>query len=109
MAENDQGTPAAEGDAKEPPAIPPPGKRAHKATYARDKRNPGSYLIRVIGPHATAFAGRQVPVTRKDDTESVETLELAIWAGNDEETGKPVALYRFVQKPRDEAEDTLPF
>lgn len=90
--------------------IPAPSKRAHKATYARDKRNPGAYLIRVIGPNAAAFAGREVPVTRKDDSESVETLTVAIWAGTDEETGKPVALYRFEQRERDDsATDNLPF
>jgi hypothetical protein len=91
-------------------AIPPKGERQHKATYARDKRNPGAYLVRVEGPHASAFAGRDVPVTRKDDSESVETLDVAVWAGVDTETGKPVALYRFVAKPRDEAAaDDLPF
>ena len=42
-------------------------KRSHKATYARDKRK-GGYLIRVIGPNAAAFAGREVPVIRKDDS-----------------------------------------
>ena len=85
-------------------------KRAHKATFATDKYNPGGYLIRVIGPNASAFANRDVPVTRKDDSESIEHLTRCIWAGTDEETGKPVALYRFEAKPKDEvAEDELPF
>lgn len=85
-------------------------RRLHKATFARDKRNPGGYLVRVIGPNAAAFAGRDVPVTRKDDTETIERLEMAIWAGTDEETGKPVALYRFVSRERqDTAADDLPF
>lgn len=84
--------------------------RLHKATFATDKRNPGGYLIRIIGPTAAAFAGREVPVTRKDDTESVEKLTTCIWAGMDEETGRPVALYRFESRPRDEdAEADLPF
>lgn len=99
-------------DPKEPPkvAIPEKGKRSHKATYARDKRKPGAYLVRVEGPHAAVFAGREVPVTRKDDSESVETLTVAVWAGIDEESGNPVALYRFAAKPRDEdAADDLPF
>lgn len=91
-------------------AIPPKDKRSHKATFARDKRNPGSYLIRVEGPHASAFAGRQVPVTRKDDSESVETLTVAVWAGIDQENGRPVALYRFEPRERDDdAADALPF
>lgn len=91
------------------PPIPPKDKRSHKATYARDKRNPGAYLVRVIGPHASAFAGRSVPVVRKDDSESVEKLTVCIWAGNDEETGKPVALYRFEARERNGEPEALPF
>lgn len=85
--------------------------RLHRATYARDKRNPGGYLVRVIGPTAAAFEGREVPVTRKDDSESVEKLLSPVWAGTDEETGRPVALYRFEAKPRDVEAETvdLPF
>ena len=94
---------------KQPPAIPPQGERQHKATFATDKRNPGGYLIRVEGPHASAFGGRQVPVTRRDGTESVETLTVAVWAGIDDESGKPVALFRFEPRPRDDAQDDLPF
>lgn len=90
-------------------AIPPKEKRLHHATFARDKKNPGGYLVRVEGPTAAAFAGRDVPVTRKDQSESVETLTVAVWAGIDEESGKPVALYRFEAKPRDDANDDLPF
>ena len=85
-------------------------KRLHKATFATDKRNPGGYLIRIQGPTAAAFAGREVPVTRKDNTESMETLTTCIWSGIDDESGAPVALYRFESKPRDEeAADNLPF
>lgn len=85
-------------------------KRLHKATFASDKRKPGSYLVRVQGPTASAFSGREVPVTRKDNSESVETLAAVVWAGIDDETGEPVALYRFVAKPReDDAADDLPF
>lgn len=97
-------------DTASEPQIAPPGKRLHKATFATDKRNPGGYLVRVQGPTAQAFAGRQVPVTRKDNSESIETLEACIWAGRDDESGDPVALYRFVSRPRDDAaEDNLPF
>lgn len=86
-------------------------KRLHKATFATDKRNPGQYLIRVQGPTAAAFAGRDVPVTRKNGDETTETLESCIWAGIDNESGQPVALYRFVSRPRDDDEsaDALPF
>lgn len=86
------------------------GARLHKATFATDNRKPGSYLIRIQGPNASAFAGRDVPVTRKDNTESTETLAAVVWAGIDDKTGEPVALYRFVAKPReDEKADDLPF
>lgn len=105
----------ANADAAEPEGaghapVADPSKRLHRATYARDKRNPGSYLVRVIGPTASKFEGRVVPVTRKDDSESLETLTAPVWAGTDEETGRPVALYHFVQKEREaDADDDLPF
>ena len=83
-------------------------KRSHKATYARDKRK-GGYLIRVIGPNAAAFAGREVPVVRKDDSETMEKLDGLIWSGTDEETGKPVALYSFEARPKDDLNDEIPF
>lgn len=79
----------------------PKSGRSHKATYATDKRK-GGYLVRVIGPRASEFAGREVPVTRKDDSEDLETLDRLIWSGNDDETGKPVGLYTFKAKPREE-------
>lgn|SRR5574337_327521 len=81
-------------------------KRAHRATYSRSKQT-GKYRIRVEGPNATRFAGRLVPVTLKDGTEHIEELESVVWSGNDEETGKPIALYMFVQKPKDT--DDIPF
>lgn len=94
--------------AKAPTAAKP--QRQHKATFSADKRNPGQYNIRVIGPHASAFAGKTIPVTRKDDSETEETLIKCFWAGTDQETGKPVALYTFDAKPRDDGpEDEIPF
>ena len=84
-------------------------KRQHKATYATDKRNPGGYLIRIQGPFASAFAGRDVPVTRKDDSENMEHLERCIWAGMDAESNVPVALYKFAPKPREEKEEEILF
>jgi len=89
-------------------------KRQHKATYATDKRK-GGYMIRVIGPHAGEFVGREIPVTRKDDSENMEKLTQLVWTGVDtgtpEEpgTGKPVALYKFAPKPKDDTEDEIPF
>lgn len=84
--------------------------RLHKATYATDKRNPGGYLVRVIGPTAAAFAGREVPVIRKDDTESIEKLIRCVWTGVDNEAKLPVALYTFEQRPREEQHtEEIPF
>ncbi|HTA95537.1 MAG TPA: hypothetical protein VK769_05375 [Verrucomicrobiae bacterium] len=82
-------------------------ERSHKATYATDKRK-GGYIIRVVGPQASRFAGRTVPVTTKDNSEHDETLDRLIWSGPDKETGEPVALYSFVARPRDTLEE-LPF
>lgn len=76
-------------------------KRQHKATYSSDKRT-GGYIIRVAGPNADKFAGKQVPVTLKNGTEQTETLERMVWTGPDKETGETVALYKFVAKPREE-------
>ena len=78
-----------------PPEAPP--KRAHRATYANDKRN-GGYIVRVEGPHATKFSKRTVPVTRRDNTESLEELTTLIWGGTDETTKLPIALYAFKRK-----------
>lgn len=91
------------------PKVPPRGERLHKATYARDKRNPGKYLVRVEGPTAAAFAGRVVPVERMDNSESLEKLTVAVWAGVDDKSQKPVALYHFEQRERDKEPDALPF
>lgn len=81
-------------------------KRAHRATYATDKRK-GGYLIRVAGPHANAFAGREVPVTTKSGDEHNEKLERLIWSGVDQESGENVALYAFESKPRDESDQQM--
>lgn len=85
-----------------------PTKRKHKATYATDKRT-GGYLVRVAGPTAERFAGRTVPVNTKAGAEHLEKLARLIWTGTDKETGEKVALYKFESKPRDDAEQELPF
>ncbi len=79
-------------------------KREHKATYATDKRK-GGYIIRVEGPHAAEFVGREVPVTNKAGDEHMEKLTRLIWTGVDQESGKPVALYGFESKPRSKADE----
>jgi len=78
-------------------------KRKHKATYASDKKT-GGYLVRVQGPSAAAFAGREVPVIRRDDSETVEKLVKLVWAGKDQESGENVALYQFEARPREVVE-----
>jgi hypothetical protein len=78
-----------------------PKKRQHLATYSRDKKK-GGWMIRVEGPTPNMFAGREVPVLMKDRSEQMETLDALIWFGTDEESGKPVALYSFTPKPREE-------
>lgn len=88
------------------------GGRQHKATYATDKRN-GGYLIRVQGPQANLFAGRDVPVTTKSGEEHSEKLIRVVWTGTDD--GKvsgyvgPCALYTFAAKPRETEDDEIPF
>lgn len=79
-------------------------KRTHKATYARDKRQ-GGYLIRVQGPHAAKFAGREVPVTMRSGEEHTEVLEDLIWTGIDQESAEPVALYHFESRPAEKLPD----
>ena len=83
--------------------------RLHRATYARDKKN-GGYLVRVAGPTANGFAGREVPVTMLDGTEHPEKLVRLIWTGIDTgeyggTAGQPIALYTFAAKPREQAAD----
>lgn len=82
--------------------------RQHKATYAKDKLN-GGYNIRVQGPNANRFAGRVVPVVRKDGTEDNETLRDVFWTGIDEDSKQPVALYHFEPKPKDEVNQEFDF
>lgn len=85
------------------------GKVSHKATYATDKRA-GGYLIRVAGPNAERFAGREVPVTMKSGEMHTEKLQRLIWTGKDQESGEKVALYKFESKPREKiAEDDIEF
>ena len=90
--------------AKSEAVKPEATKRQHKATYARDKRK-GGYLIRVAGPHAEVFAGKEVPVTTMGGEEHKERLVGLIWTGIDKESGDRVALYMFESKPRETVEE----
>jgi len=86
-----------------------PAPRQHKAGYAKDKRT-GGYNVRVTGPSANLFAGREVPVTRNGGEEQIEKLKSLLWSGIDDGTynpsdkGKPVALYDFEPRPRETKE-----
>lgn len=89
--------------------------RRHKATYAKDKFT-GGWKVRVVGPQANRFAGRVVPVIRKDDSEESETLEDLVWSGpdTDPDTGEPTgrgiaALYNFTPKPKGESDEEILF
>ncbi|MDE2021223.1 MAG: hypothetical protein KGJ13_12880, partial [Patescibacteria group bacterium] len=77
-------------------------ERKHKAGYARDKIK-GGYIIRVQGPNAASFAGRRIPVTSKDGSETVEQLTDLIWSGTDDGAVSgykgPCALYHFEAQP----------
>lgn len=77
-------------------------KPSHKATYSSDKKK-GGYLVRVAGPNASKFVGREVPVERMDGSTSTEKLTKLVWAGVDQENGGNVALYGFEARPRDPA------
>lgn len=82
-------------------------KRAHKATYATDKRS-GGYMVRVVGPNSDKFNKREVPVETKAGSEHVEKLTRLVWTGPDKETGEKVSLYKFEPRPR-EAEEKVEF
>lgn len=83
-------------------------KAKHKATYATDKRQ-GGYIIRVAGPNADRFAGREVPVTMKNGEVHTEKLARLLWSGKDKESGENVSLYKFEAKPREEKTEVVEF
>lgn len=89
--------------------------RQHKATFAKDNRNPGKYNVRVEGPLAQKFATREVPVTMRDGTEKTVKLLDCFWAapheertdenGNVIEPARPgimVALYHFKPEQKEQ-------
>lgn len=63
-----------------------------KFSYAKDKKNEGSYNVRAIGINATGFAGKTVTVTTAGGAEKIETLGKCFWDGLGDD-GVPVALY----------------
>lgn len=86
----------------------------HRAGYARDRRN-GGYMIRVVGPFANRFAGREIPVGRSDGSEGTERLDTLVWTGlddgefNPKDKGQNIALYTFEARPRESLDDEIPF
>jgi hypothetical protein len=81
------------------PPLPPREGRKHRASYSRDKRT-AKFNIWVEGPDATKFAGRYIPVSRFDQSESMEKLTKLVWSGPNPETGVASAVYEFVANPR---------
>lgn len=97
-----------DGEIQAPANIKPVGERTHRATFASDNRA-GGYMVRVEGPSAKLFAKREVPVTRYDGTETVVKLDKLIWEGPDAESGRPVALYKFVKNPAEKKRESVDF
>jgi hypothetical protein len=77
----------------------------HQATYSRDKRR-GGWIVRVVGPHAAKFAGREIPVRLRSGEERSTLLGRLLWSGSDQ-GGSPVALYEMRAMP--EADSDIPF
>jgi hypothetical protein len=91
--------------------VSPPKGRRHVATYTRIRGEPFKWFIRNVGPDAEKFSGRDLPVTTKSGEEHTEKVTKMIYNGIDKATGKNMAIYEFVAKPRDAAElnDEIPF
>jgi hypothetical protein len=111
--------PEAKRTAEEPQAggriVPAPENPKHRATYARDKKNPGQYLIRISGPYPERFEDKIVPVfSMQDKAYHAEQLRRAVWKGTENTAeyggtvGEPVCLYHFDSAPKTVADD-LPF
>ncbi len=89
---------------------PVSGKGSHRATFSRDKKNPGKFLVRVVGPYAEKFENREVPVQVNDGTTKMTKLTRAIASGEDDgkiipaDKGKKWVLYHFEQAPREQIE-----
>jgi hypothetical protein len=80
----------------------------HRATFATDKRK-GGYIVRVEGPYANRFAGREVPVTLKNGSTTKELLLKLLWSGMDKEKGTLCALYTFQARTAADTEVVIPF
>lgn len=85
----------------------------HAAAYSRDKRN-GGYIVRIHGPYANRFAGREVPVKTSAGEVTMERLTTLLHTGIDEGKynaslkGVPYALYAFEARPKAQQEE-IPF
>jgi hypothetical protein len=85
--------------------------RSHTASYSKIRGEPFKWYIRVVGPSAEKFSGREIPVATKGGEEHDEKLTKMIWNGADRTSGENVALYEFLAKPKAEVEldDEIPF
>jgi hypothetical protein len=102
---------AVEIEGSAPNASPAKG-RAHTASYSKIRGEPFKWFIRIVGPSAEKFSGREIPVTTKSGEEHAEKLSKMIWNGEDRQSGENVALYEFLAKPKVEGEgldDEIPF
>lgn len=102
MARPRKNDPVADGDVS---TVAPSAGRLHTASYTRIKDQHFKWFIRVVGPSAEKFSGRDIPVSTKKGEEHPETLAKMIWNGEDKITKANVAIYEFVAKPRVEDED----
>lgn len=109
MARTRKNAPEVEGTSE---TAKPSSGRAHTASYSKIKGEHFKWFIRVVGPKAEAFSGREIPVSTKSGEEHSEKLTKMIWNGEDRQTGENVAIYEFLAKPRvEEADlnDEIPF
>jgi hypothetical protein len=68
-----------------------------EATFASDKRRPGSWLARVVVHDSETFPdeGSEIQVRRRDGTTARVLLGRCVWFGPDAESdGRHVALYQ---------------
>ena len=79
-------------------------KRAHLAKFKR-LRN-GAWGVIVTGPQAGAFAGRTIPVTKRDKSETTVTTSKLLWTGPAKFGGGQAAIYSIAGKTKTEAAST---
>lgn len=90
----------------------PTNGRQHSASYTRLRGEPLKWFVRVVGPHALKFSGRDIPVATKNGVEHEEKMGRLLGDFTDQDTGQPVGIYEFIAKPKaspEELDDVIPF